>query len=155
MSNKFTAIAILMAEALIGEMETLRNIESVNGPHGGSADFQRERLRNLSRARLTMEAMAAGYAGADEDEEPEVRVGIKADHPKDDPIASVLEGILADVLGKGIGVVRIDPSAMFKDPEPKAPPPENKAQCAAFAAGAGASVGGSAADFRTSGQVNG
>lgn len=66
-----------------------------------------------------------------------------------------INAMMKDMLKQGIGVMRVDPSEMFKDPEPKTPPPENKAQSAAFAAGAGASVGGGVADFRTSGEANG
>jgi len=50
-------------------------------------------------------------------------------------IESEIGAMMKDMLTKGLSIRRVNVEDLFKDPEPKAPPPENKAQCAAHAAG--------------------
>lgn len=139
MKTQYIAIAALLSAAIIDEMASLRDIE-VND--GIGSDFQREKMRNLHNARMTIEAIGAGYAGADTDEEQEVSQERSASG-----LEAAIDAMMSDMVRGGLGVMRIDPSELFKT-EPKTgeakPPSENKAQTAAHEAGS-----------RTSGEANG
>lgn len=121
LANKYSLIAALLSEVVVIEMTAMRAAVAADSK---LASLQNEKCVNLRTARDTVEAVAAGYAGCDNDARQTFGGGPE----------SLLDAIMKDVLGKGIGVMQIDPSEMFKGPEPKAPPAENKAQSAAYAA---------------------
>lgn len=133
MKAQYTAIAALLSAVIIDEIAALREIE-VNG--GIGSDFQREKMRNLHNARATVEAIGAGYAGADsDDKDNDSDVRVSADNSEDDPLAEVMEGILARMIKEGVSVKKINLDAIIGTPlTDKKPPAENKAERAAYEA---------------------
>ncbi len=84
-------------------------------------------------------AILAGRASKPKKEEPSLAQMLGDILAKKvDPVRKVeseIDAMMKDMLTKGIGIMRINPEDLFGKPdEVKAPPPENKAQCAAYAA---------------------
>lgn len=135
MKIKYLEIAALLSAAIVDEMGSLRCEETYPQHNADEMDdylkLQREKIRNLHASRMHVEAIAAGYAGGDDDK-PE---------PKQEPMPNaadldaVADEIVADMFRHGIKVMKVDLNEFFKEERAKAPPSENKAQSAAFAAG--------------------
>jgi len=135
MNTKLNQIAALLSEVIVGELILLHSEQTFPVADADRSDdiikSQQNRIDNLAAIRREIEFMSAGFDNAPCNcEQPTQAIAISLD---------ALFG------------------AMRKD-EPKtgSTVPSEKAQTAAMAANrAGTSVGGSAADFLTSGGANG
>lgn len=143
MKTQYLEIAALLSAAIVSEMASLRAEETYPQRNADEMDdflgLQREKIRNLHASRMNVEAIAAGYAGGDDDK-PEVKQDSFLTRA-----TKVNDEIMKDVLRHGIGVMRVSLDEFFKEERKtgeshkaqtdKVPPSENKAQSAAFAAG--------------------
>lgn len=151
MKSIYDKIAGLISQALVAEMADMRRTEL----HGlnlqvdveNQLSFLREKIFNLHNSRMTIEAVGAGYAGADHDERaagPQVchanDVKVEPSKPEGlskmidellarnaarkmdsgaNPFEKIIEEMIADTVANGMSIRKIDPK-QFREmfPEP-------------------------------------